>query len=192
MHVTADIVEAAKRGEPEAFEEIVRRTHRPVYALVYRIVGNHDDAADVTQEAYVRAWRSLRRFRGDADVATWLHRIASNAALTFVRRRGREGIATEPEQLAAVAGAAPDDEDARLGAGEVERALGRLPAGQRAVVVLKDVYGWSCAEIASELGATEGAVKVRLFRARQRLADELARDGVVVPIARGKKRRSTS
>ena len=79
-----------------------------------------------------------------------------------------------------------DDEDARLAAEEVERAVERLPDAYRAVVVLKDMYGMSCEEIADEMGLTEGAVKVRLFRARRKLAEDLTRGGVVVPIRRKK------
>lgn len=184
MQVAPDLVKAASRGDPGAFEEIVRQTHRAVYTLVYRIVGNPDDAADVAQEVYLRAWRSLGRFRGDANLSTWLYRVATNAALTYVKRRARDR--TEPEQAEAEA-AAPDDTEAHLEMREVERALKRLPDAQRAVVVLKDMYGWSCREIADVMDVTEGAVKVRLFRARQRLADELARADVVVPMDRRRK-----
>ena len=187
MQVPQQLVESVRRGEPGAFEELVRSTHRSVYSLVYRIVGNAEDAADVTQEAYLRVWRGLRGFRGDANFSTWLYRVAANAALTYVKRRARGGVPTEPSELPDLP--AGDGAEERADAELLERALATLPDSQRAVVVLKDVYGWTCEEIGKQMGTTEGAVKVRLFRARQRLADELASAGVVVPM---KKRKKTS
>lgn len=186
MQLPRELVEACKRGDPGAFDDLVRTTYRPVYSLVYRIVANADDAADVTQEVYLRVWRSLRTFRGDADPGTWLYRVAANAALTFVKRRARAGTPTDPAEMPDPTVA--DGTDARDDAELLERALRQLPPAQRAAVVLKDVYGWSCEEIGRKMGSTEGAVKVRLFRARQRLADELAGAGVVVPL---KKRKSS-
>jgi RNA polymerase sigma-70 factor (ECF subfamily) len=179
LQVQPETVEAARRGDRDAFERLVRETHRSVYSLAYRIVGSHDDAADVTQETYIRVWRSLRGFRGDAAFGTWLFRIATNAALSHVRRAPR----TEPLDAHAERSVA-DPVEERIDADAVEAALARLPDGQRAAVVLKDVYGLTCEEIGKQLGVTEGAVKVRLFRARQRLADELARAEVVVDLDR--------
>ncbi|HEX9774517.1 MAG TPA: sigma-70 family RNA polymerase sigma factor [Actinomycetota bacterium] len=184
MQVAPALAEACRRGEPEAFDELVRSTHRAVYTLVLRIVGDPDDAADVTQDVYVRAWRGLKRFRGDANLATWLYRIAANTALTHVRRRGRLGTPTEPERLPEIPVA--DGSDRQADADVLEQALASLPPEHRAAVVLKDVYGWTCEEIAEEMGTTAGAVKVRLFRARQRLADHLSSSGVVVPMGRKK------
>jgi len=188
LRVPPELVEACQRGDPGAFDELVRGTYRPVYSLVYRIVGNRDDAADVTQDVYVRVWRGIGSFRGEANAATWLHRIAANTALTYVRRRARAGIPTEPAELPEEA--EPDRTEAQADADVMARALSRLAPSHRAVVVLKDVYGWSCREIADQMRTTEGAVKVKLFRARQRLADELATAGVVVPMKKKGKRSS--
>lgn len=185
MHVPSELIEATKRGDPGAFDELVRLTHRGVYSLVYRIVGDPDDAADVTQDVYVRVWRSIRSFRGEANAGTWLHRIAANTSLTYLRKKGRAGRVTAPSDLPEVV--VEDGTENAADADALERALRVLSTAQRAVVVLKDVYGWSCLEIAKELGTTEGAVKVRLFRARQRLADELASAGVVVPMSKKKR-----
>lgn len=184
MQVPSELIDACKRGESGAFDELVRTTHRAVYSLVFRIVGNPDDAADVTQDVYLRVWRGMRGFRGDANAATWLYRIAANTALTFLRRRNRGG---PTEQIEDVEVPVPDGTAQRDDAAMLEKALSVLPVQQRAVVVLKDIYGWSCEEIASEMGTTEGAIKVRLFRARQRLAEHLQGAGVVVPIAKRKK-----
>lgn len=188
LQIDRTIVEAARRGDADAFETLVRETHRSVYGLVYRIVGNHDDAADVAQDVYVRVWRSLRAFRGDAAFETWVYRVATNAALSHLKRRGRAGEPLGPGELAALERPV-DSSGEQLTAEEVDRALRRLPAAQRAVVVLKDVYGFSMQEIAQQVGTTEGAVKVRLFRARRRLAEELYRGGVIVPM---KRKRATS
>jgi RNA polymerase sigma-70 factor (ECF subfamily) len=169
--VSRELLEACRRGDPEAFEELVERTHRQVYTLAYRLVGDRQEAEDVVQEAYLRVYRSLRGFRGDARFETWLYRIASNTAMTHLKRRGRFG-----ELL-------PEGDDVRLlepevrepeeppERDEVKRALMALPVTQRTVVVLKDVYGFSCQEIGEQIGISEGAVKVRLHRARRRLKD---------------------
>lgn len=186
MQVSRDLIESCQRGDPGAFDELVRQTHRAVYSLVFRMVGNAEDAADVTQDVYVRVWRGLRSFRGDSNAATWLYRIAANTALTHLRKRSRSGVV---ETLDGVDVPVADETEQRADADMLEQALATLPAQQRAVVVLKDVYGWTCEEIANRMGTTEGAIKVRLFRARQRLAGELAGAGVVVPL---KKRKKTS
>jgi RNA polymerase sigma-70 factor (ECF subfamily) len=172
--VSQDLLDACRRGDPEAFEEIVRITYRPVYTLAFRLVGDRQDAEDVCQEAYLRVFRALGTFRGDARFETWLYRIVTNAALSFLRRKGRFGD-LHPE--VEVEPATPSSElllaDRTVDRDALEAALLELPVAMRAVVVLKDVYGLSHQEIAEELGASEGAVKVRLHRARKRLKDRL-------------------
>jgi RNA polymerase sigma-70 factor (ECF subfamily) len=192
VHVPQELVESCQRGDPGAFEELVRTTHRSVFSMVHRIVGNPDDAADVAQDVYVRVWRGLRNFRGDANFSTWLYRVAANTALTHVKRRARAGTPVDPETMPEIP--VTDAAEQRADADVLERAMAKLPPAQRAVVVLKDVYGWTCEEIGKEMGSTEGAVKVRLFRARQRLADQLATEGVVVPMNKpfGKRKKATS
>jgi RNA polymerase sigma-70 factor, ECF subfamily len=185
VQIAPELVEACRRGDAGAFEELVRTTHRTIYGVVLRITGNPEDAADVTQEVYVRVWKSLRGFRGEANLATWMHRVATNAALTHLRRRGRMAEPVEEESMVERI-ATVGSEDARIDADEIEASLARLPDGYRVVVVLKDVYGMSCDEIGRRLGLTEGAVKVRLFRARRKLAEDLTRGGVVVPMRRKK------
>src|SRR6188472_2639445 len=85
----ADLVAAAKEGDREAFDELVRATYASTYTLAYRLTGNEDDARDVVQEAYLRAYRGLRRFRGDAQFTTWLYRITANCASSHAGRRAR-------------------------------------------------------------------------------------------------------
>jgi RNA polymerase sigma-70 factor (ECF subfamily) len=171
--VSRELLEASRRGEPGAFEELVERTHRRVYTLAYRLVGDRHEAEDVAQEAYLRAYRSLRGFRGEARFETWLYRITANTAMSHLRRRGRFGdvLAEGDERLVREPEARTPDEVVERD--ELERALAVLPAGQRTVVLLKDVYGFSCQEIGDEIGISEGAVKVRLHRARKRLKEEV-------------------
>lgn len=187
MFIAPELVEACRRGDAEAFETLVRQTNRTVFGIVYRIVGNVEDATDVTQEVYIRVWRSLKAFRGDANLGTWLHRVATNAAITHLKRRGR--LAEPMEEAMEERLATRDDEDERLSADEVERAIERLAPPYRVVVVLKDVYGMSCEEIGRQIGLTEGAVKVRLFRARRKLAEDLLEGGVVLPMRQPKRKK---
>ena len=172
--VTGELLAACRNGDPGAFEEVVRRTYRQVYTQALRIVGDRQEAEDVAQEAYLRVFRGLAGFRGDAQFETWLYRIVANAALTHLRRRRRFGeLMADPadEELEpADAGGAPEtvaDRDALAGA------MASLSPALRAVVLLKDVYGLSCQEIGDQLGVSEGAVKVRLHRARRRLKELL-------------------
>jgi len=163
---------AAAEGDQEAFGELVRRYQEEVYALALRIVPDRDLAADVTQDAFVRAWRALPRFRGEARFSTWLYRITVNTAFTHRARRRRdrsvslEGMPVEPEAEGLTPERAGESVAARR---DLERALAELRPSARVVVVLKDVYGWSHAEIAEELGISVTAAKVRLHRARRRL-----------------------
>lgn len=180
MQIPQNLVDALRRSEPGAFDDLVRSTHSMVYTLAYRITGNAEDAKDVAQEVYVRAWRGLKTFRGDANLGTWLHRITVNCALTAVRRRSRRPIPTSESSMPDIPIESSDPTDREV----LEIALRTLKDEDRVAVVLKDVEGWTCEEIAKKLGTTEGAIKVRLFRARQRLADRLAAQGVVVPINR--------
>lgn len=178
--ITAALVDAAVAGDEAAFSELVRLTHTEMYGLAYRLVGNEDDARDVVQEAYLRAYRSLSKFRGDAAFTTWLYRITANAAYTYMRRRGRnraeslEGI-EEPEST----GPRPEEVSQNLSLrGQLTRRLLELPPEQRAVVVMKDVYDLPHDVIAEELGISVTAAKVRLHRARKRLRAALESEGV--------------
>jgi RNA polymerase sigma-70 factor (ECF subfamily) len=171
--VDAELLARCRRGDRQAVETLVRATSRRAYALALRIVGDRHEAEDVVQEAYLRIFRGLERFREEARFETWMHRIVVNAALNHLRGRGRFGDVLADEEPLDV----PEPDRAADRAADVdalERSLARLPQGQRIAVVLKDVYGLSCAEIGEELGIAEGAVKVRLHRGRARLKELLA------------------
>ena len=169
--VSPELLAACRRGDRRAFEELVRLTHRRVYALAYRLVEDRSDAEDVAQEAYLRIYRGLAGFREEARFETWMYRIVANCAMTELKKRGRFGLLLSDEDLDVPV---PDRASERaLDRDELDRALAELPEGQRVAVVLKDVYGLSVREISEELGVEEGAVKVRLHRARKRLAESL-------------------
>jgi RNA polymerase sigma-70 factor (ECF subfamily) len=163
-----ELVARARNGDREAFGELVWRHQDAVYTLALRLVGR-DLAADVAQEALLRAWRAMPRFRGDAAFSTWIYRITVNCAWTMRKRVARHQ--TQPLE--------DDVEDRGLRperAGELadirsslNSAVAALTAGQRTVLVLRDVQGWSNAEVARELGITETTAKVRLHRARRRM-----------------------
>jgi RNA polymerase sigma-70 factor, ECF subfamily len=171
--VGPDLLEACRRGDVAAFEELVERTQRQVYTLAYRLVGDRHEAEDVAQEAYLRVFRSLRGFRQEARFETWLYRIVTNAAFSYLRRKGRFGTVLAEGQELTVEEPEVRPMEAALERDEVKQALQELTPGARVVVVLKDVYGLSCQEIADEMGLSEAAVKVRLHRARKRLKDSI-------------------
>src|SRR5438270_4078142 len=172
-----DLVESAKAGDRGAFDELVRATYSDTYTLAYRLTGDEEDARDVTQEAYLRAYKSLKRFRGDAQFSTWLYRIVANCAATLLGKRTKNRH-DELDDDTPLADIRPDyDPDAHLD-NTIERervtdALRELPDGLREVVVLRDVYDLPHEAIAKELGISEAAAKVRLHRARRRLRERL-------------------
>lgn len=166
------LIERAQQGDADAFGELVWRYRDTVYTLAVRLVGP-DLAPDVTQEALIRAWRALPRFRGDAALSTWLHRITVNTAWTMRKRASRHDAAPLDDTFEDLS-AGPEHAGVLVGVrADLREALAKLTPGQRAVVVLRDVYGWSHAEVGRELGITQTTAKVRLHRARKRLRELL-------------------
>lgn len=166
------LIERAQHGDAEAFGELVWRYRDTVYTLAVRLVGP-DLAPDVTQEALIRAWRAMPRFRGDAALSTWLHRITVNTAWTMRKRAARHEAAPLDDTFVDP-GFGPEHAGVLVGVrAELRAALAQLTSGQRSVLVLRDVYGWSHAEVARELGITQTTAKVRLHRARKRLRELL-------------------
>jgi RNA polymerase sigma-70 factor, ECF subfamily len=176
----ARLVAAAKAGDASAFTVLVEWTQADVYTLAYRIVGNEDDARDVAQEAYLRAFRSLRRFRGDSRFSTWMFRITANCANDHLSNRSKsrhdelseddtvldERPESDPEGMA----------EAMILRNRLTAALASLPPVLRVVIVLRDVYDLPHDAIATELGITESAAKIRLHRARRKLRERLFPD----------------
>ena len=166
------LVRRAQRGERFAFERLVAQHEQRLYTLAARVLGDREDAADAVQEALVRAWLALPKFRRDARFSTWLYRIVVNTAHD-VRAKRRERTLEEP----------PDPVDPRDRfaeqelSGELQRALEGLDEGYRIAVVLYDVLGCSYREIAEMTGVPEGTVKSRIFRGRTELAERLGTAG---------------
>jgi len=173
----AELVASAKAGDREAFDELVRVTYADTYTLAYRLTGDEEDARDVVQEAYLRAFRGLRRFRGDAQFSTWMYRITANCAATFLGKRGKHRHEELTDDLILdedrPAGNPEASLDAATSRDRLQGALRALPPRLRAVVVLRDVYDLPHEAIAAELGISESAAKVRLHRARRKLREDL-------------------
>ena len=171
------VVEAARDGSRPAFDELVRRTYVDTYTLALRLTGHEEDARDVVQEAYLRAWKGLKRFRGDAQFTTWMYRITANTAYTHVQKRTRQRTTNiddveEPVEIALEA--RPEAmAESNAGLAELSEAVDRLPPTLRQIVILKDVYGLPHEAIAEELDISVAAAKVRLHRGRKKLRDLL-------------------
>jgi RNA polymerase sigma-70 factor (ECF subfamily) len=162
----AIVVQACLEGNRGAFDVIVRRHQRQIYQLCYRFVGNHEDASDLAQDVFVRAFRGLRGFKGDAAFGTWLYRIGVNVCLNRV---GSRRPAFAPLTEARHEDSRAERPDARVlrgeRAAEVRAAIARLPDKQRATLILRVYHDLPHAEIAAVLGSSVGAVKANFFHA---------------------------
>ena len=174
------LVDAARRGDPDALDALIRATYGGTYTLAYRLTGNEEDARDVVQDAYLRAYRGLRRFRGDAQFTTWLYRITANCSANLLAKRARHRTESLSEDEPIVDPRPEIDPEMRLAGADdrahIAAALAGLPWRLRQVIVLRDIYDLPHGAIANELGISEAAAKVRLHRARRRLREELASD----------------
>jgi RNA polymerase sigma-70 factor (ECF subfamily) len=178
------LIERSRRGELAAFDELVRRYERSVYNTAYRLSGSYDDASDIAQEAFVRAWNNLKSFRGDSAFSTWLYRIVTNVFLDErKRRRSRPHRSLEEELDLDESSVTRQFEDPSPGPQEraegderrrlLEQAIATLPEAQRVMVVLYHTQGLAYEEIAEITRLPMGTVKSRLNRARLALRDRL-------------------
>ncbi|MDO8588225.1 MAG: sigma-70 family RNA polymerase sigma factor [Armatimonadota bacterium] len=170
-----ELVSQAQRGSLTAFDELVARHQERIFALAYRVLWNREDAADIQQETFVRAWTRMKSFRGHAAFTTWLHRIALNLCLTKKRRRDwLEPPATLDEEVGCRGGSfgtiCAEKLDTAIA---VREAVAALPARQRALIVLKEIEGRSCEEIAEIVGGSAASVRTRLSRARTALREKM-------------------
>jgi RNA polymerase sigma-70 factor (ECF subfamily) len=167
----AQLAALAAAGSREAFDVIVERHRRAVYQVCYRFMNNHEDASDLAQDAFVRAWKGLRNFKGDAALTTWLYRIAVNVCLN--RKSVRTAI-TEPMD------STERIEDSRIEGAQhkmlreeravaVRKAIASLPEKQRATLILRTYHELSHQQIADTLGSSVGAVKANFFHALNNL-----------------------
>jgi len=175
------LVKKAQNGDVRAFEELVKKYEGKVYGLASRMLAFSEDANDAAQEAFIKAYRSLKNFRGDAKFSTWLYRITNNVCLDYIRKNSRRELPLEIEGDPEEGGArAPDivsdvnveklAEDGEFRA-LVQRAINKLPEQHRTMVLMRDVQGLGYTEISEMLGLPEGTVKSRINRARGRLKD---------------------
>jgi RNA polymerase sigma-70 factor (ECF subfamily) len=183
----AAVIEQLKAGSEEAFAWLISRYQQPLYSLIYRILPNPGDAADITQEVFVKIFRGIGRFHGEASLRTWVYRIALHEALNQRRwwsRHQRQELALDAEaddQYAAPADSLVDPQESPFDAAahaevaaRVEAALSDVPEPFRTVVVLRDIEGFGYEEIAEILNANLGTVKSRLMRGRAHLKSRLA------------------
>jgi RNA polymerase sigma-70 factor (ECF subfamily) len=171
-----ELLQACRRGEREAFDQLVLRHQREIYGLCYRYVNNHEDADDLTQEVFLKAWRAMPRFRGDSAFSTWLYRIGVNTCLNF--RAARRPASQElPQTLADPHPGADARVEVEEEASKVREALTRLPDKQRATLILKVYHDLSHEEVAEILGSTVGTVKANLFHALANLRKQMAEKG---------------
>ena len=170
------------RRRSESFNQLVLRWERPIYALAYRVIGREEDARDVCQETFLRAFRALNGFRGQAKFSSWLYRIALNLCRDWVRRERRTPVVQAPEELDVIEMAAvrePSAVDRRPGGPQeltriVERAMARLPEEQRTAIILKEYHELTFQEIADLVGCPLSTVKTRLYQGLAVLRRELA------------------
>ncbi len=181
-----ELVERARSGDADAVTDLYRRHERRVYNLALRTLGNPWDAADVTQETFIKAFKNIGSFKGEARFGTWLHRIAVNAAYDHLRRHRPEpmeaGIIDDlsgPTGPAALVGTGRNGIDPALDglSAPLRDALMQLDEGFRFAVVLCDLLGFPYVEAAQILGVQEGTIKSRIFRAREALAAALVDAG---------------
>ena len=183
----AAIVRKVLGGDANAFETLVLEYEKNVYNIALRMTGNSEDAADMTQEAFIKAYNSLQSFRGDSKFSVWLYRIVSNVCLDFLRSKNRRPTVSlsvedddgEDAQLD-VADESQSPElllDRKLTRDSVRRVLDSLPPDYRQILLLREIQGLSYDEIAQALSLEVGTVKSRIFRARKRLCTFLIDDG---------------
>lgn len=179
-----ELVGRTKAGDPEAFDELITRYHPRLYGLVYNMTSNHEDTNDVLQEVFAKAYRSIQGFQGKSSFYTWMHSIAVNMTINFLKKRNRrQGVSMDDEDsgvqndrsfIEATTGNDPSHE-ANLTELQkrLNEAMQRLSTEHRAVVTMFDIQGMPHAEISKILGVSEGTVRSRLFYAHRQLQNYL-------------------
>ena len=176
-----ELIIEVKRGSHDAFRALVQTHMKQAYDIAYSFLGDHDDADDVAQEAFVNVHRSLATFRGDSDFGTWLFRIVKNCALNRLKQRKRKQrreveLAIADNEMVSMNAGIVSTEDTKL---HVERVLHELPTLQRAVVMLRHMNGLSTQQVSRILDCSEGTVKTHLQRGlkKMRIKLEYLKDG---------------
>ena len=186
-----ELVARSRTGDTESFNQLVRRWERPIFALAYRTLGREEDARDVTQETFLRAFRALPGFKGDAKFSSWLYRIALNLCRDWMRRDRRAPMVEVPEgvEIHELSAEKPDvasveDLAARAElSGAVAAAMELLPADQRTAILLKEYHGLTFQEIADLMNCPLSTAKTRLYQGLTLLRRHLAEQGKFDPSA---------
>jgi RNA polymerase sigma-70 factor (ECF subfamily) len=181
------VIRRVQRGDANAFEYLVAAYEKNVYNLALRMTGNPEDAEDMAQEAFLKAYSSLDSFRGDSKFSVWLYRIVSNVCLDFLRKqKKRQSFSLSMEDDDSEEGELelpdlrrlPEDElEKKLTRDAVQRGLAQLPEDARQILLLRAIQGLRYEEIGEALGLEPGTVKSRIFRARKKLCAFLLADG---------------
>ena len=183
MRIIAKVLD----GDTNAFEALVEDQKKVVFNLALRMLGNEEDAYDISQEAFLKAYTNLSSFRGDCKFSSWLYKLTTNLCLDFIRKRNRQKVIPlvyEDEDGDSEYMDIPDEsfspeiqtEQKQLRE-SVRAGLNQLPAQQREILVLREIGGLRYDEIGRQLDLEEGTVKSRIFRARKKLCDILSKDG---------------
>ena len=176
MTSETSLVKRAKAGDTRAFEALVNQHARYIYTLTNRLLSNRQEAEDLAQETFVRAWRNLHKFRGDAQFRTWLYRIATNLCYNRLPRLKQELAALDPDDNLALYDSAPRAEQQVIRAeeqAELKDVINTLPESYRLLVILRHIQDLSYAEIAQVTDLPLGTVKTGIFRARKMLKERL-------------------
>jgi len=190
MTLTDDeLVAKSVGGDAESFNQLILRWERPIYALAYRVIGREEDARDVCQETFLRAFRALPGFKGQAKFSSWLYRIALNLCRDWIRRQRRAPVMQMPEgidpgELAAERGPVESIEELvarRELSAVVEEAMALLPEEQRTAIILKEYHGMTFQEIADMQGCPLSTVKTRLYQGLTVLRRHLEKNGQMTP-----------
>ena len=184
-----ELVARSKGGDADSFNQLILRWERPIYALAYRVIGREEDARDVCQETFLRAFRALPGFKGEAKFSSWVYRIALNLCRDWMRRQRRaptvqmpEGV--DPVEMASERGPVESIEtlvERRELSGVVEEAMTLLPEEQRMAIILKEYHGMTFQEIADLQGCPLSTVKTRLYQGLSVLRRHLEKNGQMAP-----------
>ena len=189
MSTDEELVARSIGGDPESFNELILRWERPIYALAYRQIGREEDARDVCQETFLRAFRALPGFKGQAKFSSWLYRIALNLCRDWMRRQRRTPVVQMPEgvdpiELASERGPVESIEtlvERQELSAVVADAMARLPEEQRTAIILKEYHGMTFQEIADLQGCPLSTVKTRLYQGLSVLRRHLEKNGRMAP-----------
>jgi len=179
-----DLVERAKSGEVEAFEQLILNCQKKVFNIAYRMIGNYDDANELAQEVFLRAFRSMKKFKGDALFSTWIYKVTVNVCLDEIRKRKKKIVVSLDQEIEIKDGEVkrqiPDNAptpDIELETKELKNAVNesiqQLPDDYKSIIVLRDIQGFSYFEISKIVNCPEGTVKSRISRARKALKEIL-------------------